>query len=166
MGNLAVDHSSGIEWQNSAYLVLFCFLSDTKRWDRLAIRFLLVRVYHCSPCFYYYLLCLFSHSGAAADHSNGIEGGQAFVLFCFVLFHFVAQKGETDRQSVFLWVCVILTHLVSIAHPLFQVTINMSSGNGAEDASRFRRNAEAAAYVLQMISFFLLITYLPSHISS
>jgi len=42
----------------------------------------------------------------------------------------------------------------------------MSSGSGAEDASRFRRNAEAAAYVLQMISFFLLITYLPSHLSS
>merc|ERR1711966_258921 len=41
-----------------------------------------------------------------------------------------------------------------------------SSGNGAEDASRFRRNAEAAAYVLQMILFFLLITYLPSHLSS
>ena len=25
------DHSNRIEWENSAYLVLFCFLSDTKR---------------------------------------------------------------------------------------------------------------------------------------
>ena len=45
--------------------------------------FLLVRVYLCSPCLYFYLLCLFSHSGAAADHSNGIEGGGR-PLFCFV----------------------------------------------------------------------------------
>ena len=27
----SLDRSNGIEWENSAYLVLFCFLSDTKR---------------------------------------------------------------------------------------------------------------------------------------
>ena len=33
------------------YLVLFCFVADTNRWDRLAICFLLVCVDHCSLCF-------------------------------------------------------------------------------------------------------------------
>ena len=42
-----------------------------------------------------------------------------------------------------------LTRLVSITHPLFQVTINMSSASGAEDSSAGRpprdEDAEAAA---------------------
>ena len=63
---------------------------------------------------YYYYACSPAHSGAAAGHSNGIEGGPGL---CFVLFRFVAQKGETERQSIFLCVCVTLTHLVSITHP-------------------------------------------------
>ena len=67
----------------------------------------------------------------------------------------MAQIGETDRQSVFVCVCVFfLTHLVSITHPPFQATINMSSDSGTEDcragrppgdksnASRLRRDAE------------------------
>ena len=120
----------------------------------MAIRFLLVRVYHCSPCFYYYLLCLFSHSGAAADHSNGIEGGPGL---CFVLFHLVAQKSETDQSVSMIYVCFFLTHIFSITHLPFQATINMSGGSEMEDccaglppedesnASRFCRDIESAA---------------------
>ena len=115
------------------YLVLFCFVSDTKRWGRLAIcfstclcfslltLFLLLIIFtvhdHIFTGFtypYYYYACSPAHSGAAAGHSNGIEGGPGL---CFVLFRFVAQKGETERQSLFLCVCVTLTHLVSITHP-------------------------------------------------
>ena len=98
-----LDHSNGIEWENST---LFCFASCwTQRGetDWQSVFYLFVFIIAHLVSMYYYLLCLSSHSGAAADHSNGIDGGgQAFVLFCFVLFHFVAQKGETDRQSIFL----------------------------------------------------------------
>ena len=51
------------------------------------------------------------------------------------LFCFVAQIGETDTQSVFYVFVFFLTHLVSITHPPFQATINMSGGSGAEDCS-------------------------------
>ena len=106
-----------------------------------------------------YCACFLAHSGTAADHSNGVEGGTSlsFVLYFFVLSCFVAQISETDTQSVFYVFVFFLTHLVSITHPPFQATINMSVGSGAEDcragmppedesnASRFHRDAEAAA---------------------
>ena len=69
----------------------------------------------------------------------------------------MAQIGETDTQSVFYVFVFFLTHLVSITHPPFQATINMSVGSGAEDcragmppedesnASRFCRDIESAA---------------------
>ena len=52
--------------------------------------------------------------------------------------------------NLFFYVFVFfLTRLVSIAHPHFQVTINMSSASGAEDSSAGRpprdEDAEAAA---------------------
>ena len=107
-----LDHSNVIEWENST---LFCFAScRTQRgetdWQSV---FLLLCVYHCSPCFYYYILCLLSHSVATADHSNVIEGATR-PLFC--LSHFVAQQGETDRQSMFLCVCV-LSYSPCFYHP-------------------------------------------------
>ena len=42
----------------------------------------------------------------------------------------------------------------------------MTSGSGADDASCYRRGAEETAYVLQMISFSLLITQLLTQFSS
>ena len=53
----------------------------------------------------------------------------------FVLFHLVAQKGETDQSVSYDVFVFFLTHLVSITHPPFQATINMSGGSGAEDCS-------------------------------
>ena len=61
----------------------------------------------------------------------------------------MAQQGETDRQYFFYVFVFFLTHLVSTTHPLFQVTINMSSASGAEDDSAGRpprdKDVEAAA---------------------
>ena len=76
------------------------------------------------------------------NSSNGIEGGPGL---CFVSFHSVAQKGETD-QSVSCDVFVFfLTHLVSITHPPFQATINMSGGGGAEDWTSAAGSSPAAS---------------------
>ena len=55
-----------------------------------------------------------------------------------VSFHSVTQKGETERQFVFYVFEFFLTYLVSITHPLFQVTVNMSNTRAAEDCSAGR----------------------------
>ena len=69
------------------------------------------------------------------NSSNGIEGEPGL---CFASFHSVAQKGETERQFVFYVFEFFLTYLVSITHPLFQVTVNMSNTRAAEDCSAGR----------------------------
>ena len=63
---------------------------------------------------YYYILCLLPHSGAAADHSNGIEGATS-PLFCFVSF-----RGTTrwDRQVICFSMCFCFFLLTLFLSPI------------------------------------------------
>ena len=75
----------------------------------------------------------------------------------------MAQQGEADRQSVFYVFVFFLTHLSSITHPLFQVTINMSSASGAEDSSARQpprdEDAEAAAVAAPGAELFCFVLW-------
>ena len=80
----------------------------------------------------FFLLCVFSCSFRCRrlDHINGIDW-RTDPLFA----SFRTQIGETDRQSVFIRVCVFSAHLVSNFYYLsfFQVTAYMSSNSRAKD---------------------------------
>ena len=88
-----------------------------------------------SPIFYNLFVLLLILLPQLRSQQRDRVGEQHLILFCFV-----ADTKRWDRLAICFFTCLCwslltLFLLVSINHPPFQATINMSGGSGAEDCS-------------------------------